>query len=79
MSIIKTMVEDLDFVIKHAKGHLEDNNAHSPEIQATMLEAIRNATYTKASIIQAMDKITNILLGKLDEAVNKEKGPESED
>ena len=59
--IVKKMIGDLDYVIEQAKKVVEANNADTTNSTSTMLEAIRNATFTKASVIQAMDKLENNL------------------
>lgn len=63
-STLKTMVEDLDYVIEKAKACIKVNgdgdggtDRFKSKNTATLLEAIRNATFTKSSVIQSMDSI----------------------
>ena len=49
----KKMVEDLDYIIKKAKGNIDNGYESVPA------ETIRSATFTKATVLEMMAKIKN--------------------
>ena len=51
------MIEDLNFVIEKAKAGLETEDS---KVTLGLLEAIRNATYTKVEVLQRLEGVKTL-------------------
>ena len=54
---VTKMIEDLDYIIKTARSSIESKDPQSFETLAATLETIRNATFTKATILQMVNNM----------------------